>query len=426
MGNKKNVVFAPRETQLSKKWADTHPEIPVNNQQHSFDTEERKETFISKQYRTHDDRARYDWYRDEWYRRAKEYDAGDMPLSVGVELVSTCNLNCSMCYTITDEFQTAVVGSQRMIPWAIVKAIIDEAAELNVPSILFSWRGESTLYRQKHNDETYTIVDAFQYAKDRGILETSTLTNGQLLTEEMAIGLIEAKANWINISIDGLGQTYNKVRTPKKHLNRKKFDAFDLVVSNIRRLVELREKMNQSTPRIRTNTIYPTIADDPEGYHAFMKSIGVDWVTVNEILDFRGAGVDGEQLPEDAILDNWACQYPFQRLMIAANGVILPCTGAHNEEDGLSLGQYVGSKPKRTRRAGSNFVIHELPQITLSEAWHSKKLSKIRDLHKRGLRKLITDGCRNCRHGAVKNGVTWVPEDWDFETMEWRDHKFRT
>ena len=47
-----------------------------------------------------------------------------------------------MCYTITEEFQDSVVGATRMLPWKIVKQIIDECAELGVYSILFSWRGD--------------------------------------------------------------------------------------------------------------------------------------------------------------------------------------------------------------------------------------------------------------------------------------------
>lgn len=71
----------------------------------------------------------------------KRWPPRDIPLAVTIELVSTCNL----AYTITEEFQNAVVGALRMLPWPIVKRIIDEATELNVPSLLFSWRDESTV-----------------------------------------------------------------------------------------------------------------------------------------------------------------------------------------------------------------------------------------------------------------------------------------
>ena len=45
-------------------------------------------------------------------------------------------------------------------------------------------------------------------------------------------------------------------------------------------------------------------------------------------------------------MDQWACSFPFQRLVVSANGIILPCTGATNEEKNLVLGRYQGTPPK--------------------------------------------------------------------------------
>ena len=41
-------------------------------------------------------------------KEQKKFEYGDYPLSVNCELVSTCNLACTMCYTITDKFQNSV------------------------------------------------------------------------------------------------------------------------------------------------------------------------------------------------------------------------------------------------------------------------------------------------------------------------------
>ena len=50
-------------------------------------------------------------------------------------------------------------------------------------------------------------------------------------------------------------------------------------------------------------------------------------ITVNEIFDYRHTSA-----PDELIRKNWYCQYPFQRLTVSANGIIVPCTGAVNEE----------------------------------------------------------------------------------------------
>ena len=80
-------------------------------------------------------------------------------------------------------------------------------------------------------------------------------------------------------------------------------------------------------------------------------------ITVNEMLDLR----DGEPV-EELIDPNWACQYPFQRLSVSSNGVILPCTGAHKEESGLVLGLYKGTENKKLRNVDGSFQKDELKQ----------------------------------------------------------------
>ena len=138
-----------------------------------------------------------------------------------------------MCYTITDKFQNSVVGAQRMIPWKIVKNTIDEAAEIGVYCISFSWRGESTLYRSyDENNNVVEFPDVLAYAKKKGILEVNSLTHGQLIDEEMAEKIVLAQPSWISFSIDGLHDEYNKIRTPANKLNTD-YNAFERVVHSI-------------------------------------------------------------------------------------------------------------------------------------------------------------------------------------------------
>lgn len=409
------VKFYKREEDLHNKYGSENQSVTVNNQQYSFDTPQRQKDFNEKLCTTDEERSQYKSYREQWYRRARDYDAGSAPLAVTCELVSSCNLNCPMCYTITEEFQAQTVGSVRMMPWPIVKAIIDECAELGVPSMLFSWRGESSMYRGKDEaGNKYDFADVLAYARARGILETTSLTNGGLVDPMLAHKIIEAEPSWISFSIDGLEKNYNKIRTPENKRNDSTFNAFKNTISNIQTLVKIRNESGKTRPQIRCNSIYPPIAEDPKAYHDFMESIGVDWVTVNELLDFRD-----DDLPKEDILEDWACQYPFQRITIASNGTILPCTGSHDEYDDLVLGKYIGSKPKKIIKNGEKVVV-DYPETNIKDAWNSAKINFIRDKHKNNKRCDINT-CKNCRHGALKHGVDWVPDSWNMETMEWQD-----
>ena len=150
-----------------------------------------------------------------------------------------------------------------------------------------------------------------------------------------------------------------------------------------------------------------------------MYSKGVNWVTVNEILDFRF-----DEVPKEEVKDTWACSYPFQRLTVAANGTILPCTGAHNEEEGLVLGRYLGA-PIKTIVKNHRKVELKYDEMNLKEAWNSEKLKNIRYLHANNRRCEIKPGCQNCRHGMKKKGISYVPDDWNLDTMSWDDHTWR-
>ena len=81
-----------------------------------------------------------------------------------------------------------------------------------------------------------------------------------------------------------------------------------------KKFIEIRnEQKNQTTAR--SNTIFPPIAHNPQEYYDTLKKLGADMVTVNELLDLR----DGK--PKDEMINmDWACQYPFQRLSVSANG----------------------------------------------------------------------------------------------------------
>lgn len=420
-GANPDLDIYPREKELKDKWEGKNDVVTVNESQFSFiKNKKNEELFKKNQFKNQREFQKYQFYREEWYRRAKEYDPGPAPLAVTIELVSTCNLGCSMCYTITEEFQNSVVGSTRMLPWPIVKKIIDECAEIGVYSILFSWRGESTLYRYKNDDgSVIDFCDVLKYAVQRGILEVTSLTHGQSFSDKFCEKIVNAQPNWISFSIDGLEEDYNKIRTPKNKKNDQTFNAFEQVMQSIKKINKYKKKKNLTRPQIRTNSIFPAIANNLKKYKSFMYKNGVDWCTINEILDFRTDNIE-----EKSLKKNWACQYPFQRITVAANGVLLPCTGAHNEERDLHLGQYNNTEIKKIK-IGNEIITTNPNFYNIKDVWQSEKLNNIRKIHKDGRRVELKNSCRNCRHGMKKFGSTYVPKDWDNEKMQWIGHDFK-
>ena len=144
-----------------------------------------------------------------------------------------------------------------------------------------------TLYRVRDENEIKTFGDVIKYANSKNILETSSLTHGQLIDEKLARILVESNLSWINYSIDGLEKEYNKIRTPRNKKNDPNFNAFSIVTQSIKTLTKVKKELKSKTPQLRTNSIFPSIYKNPKEFADFMYSNGVDWVTINEILDFR-------------------------------------------------------------------------------------------------------------------------------------------
>ncbi|MBI4838267.1 MAG: ATP-binding cassette domain-containing protein [Nitrospirae bacterium] len=403
-----------REREESYKRQYAGNKLKRDESTYHFSSGKKEQKFINSQFKTPAEIADYKKYRSEWHRRAEEFEPGAFPLAVICELVSFCNLKCGMCYTITPEFQATVVGAQRIMPWDMVVDIIDECVDLGVYSMLFSWRGESTLYRSKGSDgKFHDFADVLAYARSKGILEVTSLTNGRDRVREYPHQMSGGMRQRVMIAMAIACK-------PSILIADEPTTALDVTIQAqiLDLLSNLRDKLKFSKPQIRTNTIYPPISGNADKYRAFMEKIGVGLVTVNEILDFRGT-----ELPEEAILKDWYCQYPFQRLVVSANGSIFPCPGSHNEEEDLMLGRYIGSPEKKITVNGKSKKIKS-PEMTLKQAWESKKMKKIRELHRENKRVEIRS-CKHCRHGAQKYGVTWVPPDWDMKKMEWHGRVWR-
>lgn len=406
-----------RDTFIRKKFGKEKEWKSVNEDQYVVSEIDEGDLY-KKMFPTENELNEYYEYRKKWFEQGKNAEPGEKPLSINCELVSTCNLACTMCYTITSKFQNSVIGAQRMLPWKLVKRIIDECAENKIPSISFSWRGESTLYRDHDEDgKLVTFPDVLQYARNRGILEITCLTHGQLIDEKMAEKIVDAEPTWINFSIDGLKENYNKIRTPAKKQNTN-YNAFQDVVDAIKRLDKFKKLKNKTRPIIRTNTIFPAVINDFEEYKNFFLKIGVEYITVNEIFDYRHTST-----PEELIRKNWYCQYPFQRLTISSNGIIIPCTGAINEEKNLVIGKVKGSANKVIRDTKGNVVEENIEDFSLMEAWRSKKINWVRSMHKTNKRTDIEPGCKNCHIGHIKTGYTKIPEKWNLENSTWSEHQ---
>lgn len=320
--------------------------IPINKGQFTLETLEREEAFEKK--RASDDPVGYTEYRRQWNNNPKDNIVNDYPIHVDVELASICNLRCPMCYTITAEFKEKV--NTKLMSWDLYTKVIDEIGAAGVYSIRLSLRGESFLHKK--------IIDAVKYAKSKGIKEVSTLTNSVKLDEKMFKEIMDAGIDWITISVDGMGEIYEKIRHPAK---------FDRLLEKLANFKKIKEESNKVKPVIKVQSILPAIESDPDAFYDTFKPI-TDMVSANPLIDFHD---DKSSLPK---IQNFVCPQIYQRLVVGADGLCMMCTNDENE----------------------HHVVGDANITTIKEIWTGKKMQEIRDLHRKHLAIHTVHACKNC------------------------------
>ncbi len=304
--------------------------IPINKGNYSsFETKEREELF--EKYKAENWEEKYKEYRENWIKFPKEQIVNDYPLLVDIELSSVCNLKCPMCYTITEEFKQKV--NNKFMDFLLFKKIIDEIKG-KVPAIRLSLRGESTLHPK--------FVECIKYAKEKGIKEISTLTNGSKLDMDFFKQIVEAGIDWITISVDGLNEEYEKIRMPLK---------FSEILKKISDIAEYKKTNNLHKPVIKIQSIWPSIKNNPEEFYNTFEPI-TDLIAFNPLIDYLQKDTD------IVYIDNFTCPQQYQRLLIGADGKVMVCS---NDEE-------------------NDCIIGDINFETIYKVWHGEKLIHFRKM----------------------------------------------
>jgi len=283
-----------------------------------------------------------------WHLFPRIHHVTKFPSHVDVELSSLCNLSCPMCYTTTDKFKKAV--NRANMDFDLYKKIIDECTKYNLFSIRLSLRGEAFL-----NEHIYDMI---KYAKEKGIKEVSSLTHGGHIDEEKFEKLIDLGLDWLTISFDGIGETYEKIRHPLK---------FDDAVNKIKNYQEIKKRRGVVKPVIKVQTVWPAISKNPEEFYNIFNPI-TDQVASNPLIDYLGKDTD--------ILfeENFTCPQLWERLVIGADGTVLMCS--NDEFEAWKLGNV------------QNESIYDI--------WHGEKLNKAREAHIKHLGVKEIGPCKHC------------------------------
>ncbi len=342
--------------------------VKVNNVQNSIDTPEREIQF--NKIRAYGCEEEYSQNRYDWDYNPEYNIVSDYPLHVDLELASVCNLNCPMCYTITDDFKEKVNAS--LMSFDLYKKVIDEISQYGVYSIRLSLRGESSLHKD--------FINCIKYAKEKGIKEISTLTAGKKLIEKDYVReIIEAGIDWITVSIDGVDEVYESIRKPIL------FEQIQQVLKNI---LEIKKELNLVKPAIKIQGIWPAVKENVERYLDVFTPL-TDLIYTNPLVDYLSL----DELKDIEYVPEFKCYQPFQRLVIDSNGKVMACA---NDQMG-------------------SICIGDVNSMSVHEVWNGKEMNEFRQNHidNKALEKY--DICKQCQ----------IPREREFEEVDIKGRKVR-
>ncbi len=361
-------------------------------------------------------------YRDNWHNQPKKAlkdkcygkkleEKNINPLCFDIEVASVCDLACPFCY------RQYVATPDKIMTKELAFKLIDQASEINVPSMKFNWRGEPLL-----NPALSSIIE---YAKKKGVLETIINTNATVLDEKTSKKIIESGLDLMIYSFDGGNkETYEKMRP-----GRFKKNSFENIYKNISNFNKIRKNLKSPFPRTKIQMI---LTDETrkvkDEYFKLFKDI-VDDVSVKQYTERGGDLLDLDENFESRIKKNrnelikkygknasllkdskndvyisngrLPCEQPFQRVLTTYDGKVGMCcydwgathTVGYLDPLGIKNGhkEYKSVKDKADNKTkGFQMMNLELPKknnlpspetLTIKEIWHGKDINEVREAH---------------------------------------------
>lgn len=296
------------------------------------------------------DRERWAEFRSAM-EKAKQLQAQESgPIQIDLELNGSCNMQCPFCihgYNGQTNIDLQITLDQ-------AKRILAEAHQAGAISLKLNYINEPLIRKD--------LEDVIVFARSIGYVNIYLVTNGSLLTAERQLSILKAGLTRIYISIDAAtSNTYNKQR---------KNGLYDKIVSNVKSLISLRNKLGLKFPLVRVSFLKnKTNIHEAIDFFDQWKSVAdlVTFQTMNEIPNVN-TGLTIESFKQIK-----PCDFPFKQLVVDHEGNILPCC----------------------KLPGRQLKIGNIDSMSIQEAWQSEKMQELRSQHSSCLSRL-NPVCHSC------------------------------
>jgi len=264
-----------------------------------------------------------------------------MPEIVQIESTNICNAKCVFCPR--DEMHRR----QGVMSMELFRKIVDECAELGITHVRMHNYGEAFIDRK--------LVEKVRYAKQRGIKEVGMISNGSLITEPVARGMLEAGLDAINISVDAAGkEVFEATRVGLK---------YDKVIANIERIVRLRREMGRRRPKLILSFVRQNNSADEQAFIEHWSTVA-DKIHVTDLHNWAGT------LNTESDV-NYPCYRPWLTFTVLWDGRVSLCCA---DFDGKT-------------------ILGDLNTHSIAEIWNAQPY---RDVRRQHLESGGPDICRAC------------------------------
>lgn len=313
---------------------------------------------------------RFRAYREKWESVSNLGLVTEYPIHIGFELNRSCNLRCPMCTWSADNAEN--LGKESWLSFEKFKVIIDDGVARGLCSIALNWVNEPLLRPD---------LPAFAaYARDRGVLDIILHTNGMLLTERMAEGLIDAGLTRLMVSLDALSQpVYDKIRIG---------GDLEVVRRNIFKFIEIRRRKGKRLPLLSVNFVkMSTNEHELEDFVEYW-SPHVDFFAIQEYINPFPDMEEKHALTAASLSPSldFKCAQPFQRVAIQYDGTVAPCCTLY----------------------GAQIAVGNIFRQPLAEVWRGPAMEDMRAMHARG-EYYKHNVCRTCAHNSVVKNIGPAP-----------------
>lgn len=279
-------------------------------------------------------------------------DEAPLPEIVQIESTNICNAKCVFCPR--DDMHR----KQGVMDMALFRKIVDECAALGIEHVRMHNYGEPFVDR--------SLVEKVRYAKQAGIPQVGMISNGSLITEAAARGMIEAGLDAINISVDASGrEVFERTRLGLK---------YDKVIGNIERLVAIRRELNRTRPKLILSFVRQNDSTDEQAFIEHWRQIA-DKIHVTDLHNWAGTLNQQSEV-------NYPCYRPWLTFTALWDGRVSLCCA---DFDGRT-------------------ILGDLRTSSIREIWNSDAYRSVRRQH---LESGGPDICRSCDL-PKKDSPLWV------------------